>query len=276
MVLKELRNIYPYINMVHLDSFLWQKGKTELMVNFESKQKLKNNSSNKENKEMVEKKYGKNKDIYRVVEKGDCIELYVCHDNKQVKKTLQKYKNDPRYLLNYYDTYSHSFISAEKWLAKVIDDYRSYFEQNKVQIIFDGKKQPSTKEVELIREKLVKLGFDEKEAGEKAKLLNIKGLLAPEELPDDKFLSLRQIIEKIVCNKIGEDMYEKVGKKLFEAINLATKEGLLPSDLKSYFDFVRITTNAYMHVDKPPLSKRPTDFSSCRKMVKYILGKLEI
>jgi N-glycosylase/DNA lyase len=33
MVLRELKNVHPYINMVHLDSFLWQKGNGELMVN---------------------------------------------------------------------------------------------------------------------------------------------------------------------------------------------------------------------------------------------------
>lgn len=87
---------------------------------------------------MAEKYYGGNKRSYGVIERQDgWIELHVYHDNKDMRRLLQKHTNDPSYFLQRQDTFKCSSIRAMFWLAKVLDDHRSYFKQNMVRIILN-------------------------------------------------------------------------------------------------------------------------------------------
>jgi hypothetical protein len=93
---------------------------------------------------MAEKIYGGNKPSYGVTEREDgCIELRVYHDNtKEMRPKLAKHIHRPSELLQHYAAYSRSSIRAKYWLARVVDDYRPYFLQDRVKIMLDPSTTP--------------------------------------------------------------------------------------------------------------------------------------
>jgi len=88
----------------------------------------------------MEKVYGVNKISYKVIEKNDHIELHVCHQNQDVIHLLEIHKNDPVYFLHHCASYKESSIRAKFHLSKVIEDYKDYFGENRVKIIFTNDK----------------------------------------------------------------------------------------------------------------------------------------
>ena len=86
---------------------------------------------------MVGKSYvGPNTRFYDVVVlPNEWIELRVCHDNKGVRKQLQRHLTDPGYFLGRLEAFRQSSIRAEQELATAIGDYRSYFAHNHVKIV---------------------------------------------------------------------------------------------------------------------------------------------
>lgn len=86
---------------------------------------------------MIEKCYGARKIHYLVKFKNqEHIELHIHHDNQDTRKILENVKGDPQSLIKRYDAFSHSKIRAQFWLAKAIQDYRSFFERNAVDFMF--------------------------------------------------------------------------------------------------------------------------------------------
>lgn len=87
---------------------------------------------------MAERYYGGNKKSYGVTERQDgWIELCIYHNNVGMHQYLQKHIKNPSSLLRHYDAYSRSNTRAQRWLAKVMADYRAHFEQNLVEIILN-------------------------------------------------------------------------------------------------------------------------------------------
>lgn len=83
------------------------------------------------------KSYGKNKLSYVVIEKmNGRIELQVHHHNRSFREILRQNTGNSRYFLEHRDTYRRGHKRAQHWLAQVIDDYRSYFIANQVDITF--------------------------------------------------------------------------------------------------------------------------------------------
>ena len=86
--------------------------------------------------EVVGKKYGVDKDLYKPVLKGDGhLEVQVLHKNKEVRNLIENHMDDPKYFLDNLDIYKVSKQTAKKWLAEIVMDYRSYFEENKVTFV---------------------------------------------------------------------------------------------------------------------------------------------
>ena len=87
---------------------------------------------------MAEKGYGGNRLSYVVTERkrrnNGRIEVFVFHENKTVRRELSN--SSPTQLLRRYDALRRSNIAARKWLAKVMDDYRSCFEKDLVDFAF--------------------------------------------------------------------------------------------------------------------------------------------
>ncbi len=74
---------------------------------------------------------------YEVVErKNGWIDLLVYHKNKDIRKYLNTHKNKPQYFLKRVGQYKLNNLTAKKWLARVIDDYRSCFERGQVKFVF--------------------------------------------------------------------------------------------------------------------------------------------
>jgi len=85
---------------------------------------------------MAEKHYGARKLSYGVVEKANGrIEVRVYHRNATMRRRLENSIENPSCLLRRYDAYSHSNISAEKWLSHVMADYTGHFLRNVVDIV---------------------------------------------------------------------------------------------------------------------------------------------
>ena len=83
------------------------------------------------------KDYGIKRLSYRVIEKPDgWINLQVHHENKEVRKLIQRNKANPRYFLNHMSSYRRDNLRAKQWLSSVIEDYRDAFALNKVDITF--------------------------------------------------------------------------------------------------------------------------------------------
>lgn len=86
---------------------------------------------------MVEKIYGP-QTLYGVTERADgWIELRVYHHHKGVRENLQGHIGTASELLRRHRAFKRSNTKAESWLAAVMDDYRPYFLQNRVQIILN-------------------------------------------------------------------------------------------------------------------------------------------
>jgi len=84
----------------------------------------------------IDKKYGKNKTSYEVTICPDgLIDIAICHDNKNTRSFILAHKNNPKSLLIYRNHFSSSYIRAKFYLAEVMSDYLSYFEQNRVRFI---------------------------------------------------------------------------------------------------------------------------------------------
>src|SRR5687768_8408330 len=83
---------------------------------------------------MVERIYGGNSPSYGVIEEpGGPLQLRVYHTNREMRKSLEQHRYDPRYFLL---CSFHPRVSAQRWLAAVIADYHTYFAQNLVTIVF--------------------------------------------------------------------------------------------------------------------------------------------
>jgi len=90
---------------------------------------------------MTEKFYGGNKWSYGVTECEDgWIEVRVYHDNQHVRKLLYRFKDNPRELLRR----SWKGLRAAIWMGEVLKDFRSYFEDGRVRVIFPGAKTENT------------------------------------------------------------------------------------------------------------------------------------
>ena len=87
---------------------------------------------------MAERCYGKNKLSYVVTarSRGGRIEVFVFHENKSMRRVLRDNSRNIIKLLERYDAFLRSNISAQYWLAKVIEDYRSHFERELVDFTF--------------------------------------------------------------------------------------------------------------------------------------------
>ena len=86
---------------------------------------------------MENKIYEKKIKSYEVVVlKNNRIELHVYHQNKEIRKYLKNHENDPKYFLERRDSYKKNNLSAKRYLAQVINDYRPYFEKGLVELIF--------------------------------------------------------------------------------------------------------------------------------------------
>ena len=86
--------------------------------------------------EVVGKKYGVDKDQYKPVLMEDgYLEVEVLHNNKSVRNLIEKHKDDPQYFLDNLDKYIDHQQRARKWLAEIVMDYRSYFEEGRVTFV---------------------------------------------------------------------------------------------------------------------------------------------
>ena len=87
---------------------------------------------------MAEKCYGRKKLSYVVADRNRSgsrrIEVFVFHENESVRQDLGN--SSPSRLLKRCDALARSNISAQKWLAKVMMDYRPYFEKDLVDFTF--------------------------------------------------------------------------------------------------------------------------------------------
>lgn len=77
---------------------------------------------------MAEQCYGNIKISYVVTHRNskNRIQVFVFHDNETVRNTISKHIEDPTYFLDIYDV--DSDIMAEKWMARLVRDYRKNFE----------------------------------------------------------------------------------------------------------------------------------------------------
>jgi len=86
---------------------------------------------------MIERCYGKDRISYVVVSRrSERIDVFVFHENKDMRQLLGKVLYEPRRLLKRRDAFERSTIRAQNWLAQVMDDYRDYFEKNLVDFTF--------------------------------------------------------------------------------------------------------------------------------------------
>jgi len=86
--------------------------------------------------EVVEKKYGVDKNLYKPVLMEDGhLEIQVLHKNKEVRNFIENHMDDPEYFLDNLDIYKVSKQTARKWLAEIVMDYRSYFEEGRVTFV---------------------------------------------------------------------------------------------------------------------------------------------
>ena len=86
--------------------------------------------------EVVEKKYGVDKDLYiPVLMEDGYLEVQVLHNNKSVRNLIEKHKDDPQYFLDNLDKYIDHQQRARKWLAEIVMDYRSNFEEGRVTFV---------------------------------------------------------------------------------------------------------------------------------------------
>ncbi len=88
---------------------------------------------------MITKNYGTTKILFTVIEKPiGYIEVHVHTDNKTVRTIINNHCTDPRFFINNYYKYKNSDTAAQKWLAKIVSDYRSLFDAGKVSFILSS------------------------------------------------------------------------------------------------------------------------------------------
>ena len=63
--------------------------------------------------------------------------MIVCHKNKEMREHLKNHEKDPKYFLELKEPYAANNITAKRWLAQVIDDYRFYFNNGRVKFVFE-------------------------------------------------------------------------------------------------------------------------------------------
>ncbi len=82
---------------------------------------------------MAEQCYGGNKISYVVTQRSskDGIEVFVFHQNAKIRNIISQHIDDPTYFLD--NLNPESSIMAEKWLARLVRDYQSKFEQGLVE-----------------------------------------------------------------------------------------------------------------------------------------------
>ncbi len=81
----------------------------------------------------MEKEYGAGKVMYRtaILEDG-YLEVQVLHANQNVRKLIDTHTDDPKYFSDNIEKFTDHKQRARKWLADVVIDYRSYFDENRV------------------------------------------------------------------------------------------------------------------------------------------------
>jgi len=81
---------------------------------------------------MAENCYGGKKVSYVVTHRNadDRIEIFVFHDNVNLRNIIENNIDNPAFFLDRYDV--NDSTMAKKWLARVVRDYRSKFEQGLV------------------------------------------------------------------------------------------------------------------------------------------------
>jgi hypothetical protein len=95
---------------------------------------------------MGEKRYGKNKILYSLLEKPDGrLEVLVRHDNIAECRVIQANRRNSRYFLEHFDTYKDSSIRAKYWMAMIVSEYRSHFAASRVDFVFPSEPPKSEK-----------------------------------------------------------------------------------------------------------------------------------
>ena len=83
---------------------------------------------------MAKKCFGGNKISYVIVARGERIEVFVFHENKDYRKVIQNRRNHPQYFLDHSNL--NSKIMANKHMAEVVDEYRDKFRKGLVDFTF--------------------------------------------------------------------------------------------------------------------------------------------
>jgi hypothetical protein len=85
---------------------------------------------------MSERCYGENQISYVVVNRNnkDRLEIFVFHENKGFTKVIKHNMGNPRYFLRYKNCENQ--LRARRYLARLVFDYRSYFERGDVDFTF--------------------------------------------------------------------------------------------------------------------------------------------
>ena len=102
---------------------------------------------------MAGKIYGGNKTMYRVIEKAnDRIEVQVCHENNAVRKIIEDKRTNPRFFVEHYENWREAHIRAKFWMAKVVSEYRPFFQEGRVDFVLveAGVKDISAEELKLV------------------------------------------------------------------------------------------------------------------------------
>jgi len=81
----------------------------------------------------AQKEYGGEEVLYRASLNPDgVLEVQVLHSNKSVRNLIDSHQEEPDYFLTNLDKFSGHQQAARNWLAEVVEDNRSYFEENRV------------------------------------------------------------------------------------------------------------------------------------------------
>jgi len=86
---------------------------------------------------MPQTEFGALKLSYAVRPDGsDGIEVQVAHNNREVRRTLLRYQQEPSGLLRFETSYANSPTRAKFYLSEVMAAYRPYFVRNRVKFRF--------------------------------------------------------------------------------------------------------------------------------------------
>jgi len=82
---------------------------------------------------VTEKEYGGNTISYKTtLLENENLEVQVLHANKNVRKLIDNHKEDPKYFSDNIEKFEDHQQVARKWLAEVVKDNKTYFEENRV------------------------------------------------------------------------------------------------------------------------------------------------